>query len=98
MSIELINNGRKQPFWHAASNSVMFFSHNGYYCDGGALSPHDEMKQCWKNRGRVLVFVESLRQKGIEKVSVPDICKELELTVEFVTFVLEYEFGDLEEE
>ena len=98
MSIELINNEKKQPFWYATCNGVATYSPNSYYCDGGALSPHDEMKQCWKNRDRVLVFVESLRQKGIEKVSVLDICKELELTEGFVTFVLEDEFGSLDEE
>uniref|UniRef100_A0A6M3XF96 Uncharacterized protein n=1 Tax=viral metagenome TaxID=1070528 RepID=A0A6M3XF96_9ZZZZ len=98
MSIELINNKKKQPFWHAACNCVVFFLHNGYYCDGGTISKNDEMKQCWNNRTEVLKYVESLRQKGIEKVSVPDICKELKLTKEFVTFVLENEFGELEEE
>ncbi len=95
--IKLINNDKKQPFWHAACNGVIFFSHNGYYCDGGLLPEPDEMKQCWNNRAKVLRYVESLRQKGIEKVSVPDICKELKLTETFVTFVLEDEFGELEE-
>lgn len=74
------------------------FSPNGYYCDGALLTEHDEMKQRRNNTAKVLRYVESLRQKGIEKVSVPDICKELKLTKEFVTFVLESEFGELEEE
>ena len=98
MSIELINSNKKQPFWYAACNGVAAFSPSGYYCDGGAIPKNDELKQCWNNRTEVLKYVESLRQKGIEKVSVPDICKELKLTKEFVTFVLENEFGELEEE
>ncbi len=96
--IELTNSSKKQPLWHTTCNAVLFFSHNSYYCDGGSISENDEMKQCWENRGRILIYVESLRQKGIEKVSVPDICKELKLTEDFVIFVLEHEFGDLDEE
>ena len=98
MSIELINSNKKQPLWNAACNGVMFFSHNSYYCDRGTVPKLDEIKQCWKNRNMVLFYVESLRQKGIEKVAVPDICKELKLTEIFVTFVLEAAFGDLEED
>ncbi len=98
MTIELINSERIQPSWHAACNGVIFYSTNGYYCDGGTLSPQDEMKECWENRNRVLLYVETQRQRGKEKVTIPEICMELKLTEDFVIFVLEHEFGDLDEE
>lgn len=87
------------PRWYAACNGVARYSHNGYFCDGGSISENDEMKHCWKNRNRILLMIEGLRQNGEERVSVKRICIETNLTEEFVTFVLKDEFDDeLEEE
>ncbi len=94
MAIELIGSGKQQPAWLSACNGVIIFSPNRYFCDGGFMSPMDEMKRSWKNRGRVLLHVEELRKTGQERVSVRDICDALAMTEDFVTFVLQDEFGD----
>lgn len=97
MAIELIDSDKKQHAWYAACNGVATYSHNGYFCDGGSMSADDEMKHCWENRNKILSMIERLRQKGDERVSVQDICTETKLTEDFVTFVLEDEFDELED-
>jgi len=98
MAIELITSDKKQPLWYAACNGIATYSKNGYFCNGGIMSFDDEMKQCWENRNKIMLHIEGLRQKGVEKISINDICSKLKLTKGFITFVLIKEFGELEEE
>lgn len=84
-----------KPMWFAAINGVVLHSPVMYFCNGGFLSEMDEMQACWKNRERVLIYVHSLIGKQ-EKVSAREISDELGITEEFITFVLEDEFEELD--
>lgn len=84
-----------RPLWSAACNGISFHSPNGYYCDGGVLSLNEEMEKTWDNRNKILKFIETLMGKQ-KSVTVKEVAHKLNLTDEFVFFVLESEFDELE--
>ncbi len=86
--------GRRNVSWQSVVTSQISLKRLNVYAtwdSGGILAPHLESADTWKNRQKVMEYLNSnIGKKGL--VPIKDIASKLRLTEEFVLIALE-DFG-----
>ncbi len=86
--------GRRRVCWDSTITSQISLKRLNVYAiweSGGILAPHLEVADAWKNRQKVIEYLNTnIGKKGL--VPIKDIANELGLTEEFVLIALE-DFG-----
>lgn len=75
--------------WYSACNGQAYANSIGMgYPNEGILAPHIEAQDAWKNREKVLNYLNrNLGKKGL--IPIKQIAEELKLTEQFITQALE---------